>query len=198
MEHSKKTIEKIKKFIRVKEKDYLKTKKLVPITQTECAAHVGVNVSTVCRILTSDIKIKFGRREYPLAFFFSQRRIHPQVFNEWVNRIIIAEDPSKPLSDRRLLNQFKKESPKTKLSLRTIRKYRMKAGIDSSSGRRGKKLTNWIIKTIENEDPKHPLTDKMLVENFKKEYPESNINEIEIAKFRRKAGIKGFYKRRSK
>jgi DNA-directed RNA polymerase specialized sigma54-like protein len=198
MEHSKETIERIKKFIRVKEKDFLITKNLVPITQTECAAHVGVNVSTICRILTSDIKIKFGQNEYPLSYFFSQRRIHPQVFNEWVNQVIKREDPSKPLSDRRLLIRFKKEFPETKLSLRTIRKYRMKAGIESSSGRRGAKFTRWLTETIEKEDPKDPLTDKMLVEKFKVEYPESSINEIEIAKFRRRAGLKGYYQRRSK
>ncbi|MBL7180284.1 MAG: hypothetical protein ISS65_08775 [Desulfobacterales bacterium] len=198
MEHSKETIARIKKFIRSKQKNFLKTKELAPLTQTECAAHVGVNVSTVSRILASGIKIKFGRSEYPLSYFFSQRNIHPQVFNEWIHNVIKEEDPANPFSDDRLLRRFKKEFPQITLSLRTIKKYRMDAGIGSGDKRRITKLVGWISKKIESEDPENPLTDKLLIELFHKEHPGSNINDNKIAKFRKKGGIEGFYKRRKK
>jgi len=196
--YSKETIESIKKFIRAKEADYLKSKRLVPLTQTECAAHVGISASSVSRIIASGTKIKLGNSEYPLSFFFSQRKIHPRVFNEWVNKVIEEEDPANPISDRELLKEFKKEFPEDKLKPRTIRKYREKAGIDSSSGRRRTKLINWILKTIESEDPRRPMSDKMLVELFKKDHPQSKINKGEMTKLRQRAGIKGLYLRRKK
>jgi len=197
MEHSKETIESIKKFIRKKEKGYIRSKKLVPITQTECAEYIGVHASTVSRIIKSDIKIKLGHKEYPLSFFFSQRKIHPQVFYAWINQVIEAEDPSKPISDNKLLGLFNTEFPEMKLRLRTIIKYRSKAGIDSGNARRRAKQ-HWLLKTVATEDPKNPQSDQMLAERFKKEHPQLNITEKQIENLRKRAGIKAPAKRRKK
>lgn len=197
MEHSEETIESIKKFIRQKEVDFLRTGQLVPITQTECAEHVGVHASTVCRIIKSGVKIKIGPKKYPISFFFSQRKIHPEEFNAWINRMIEHEDPSDPISDKELLRVFNEEFQEYALKLRTIIKYRSKSGIGSKHARR-RKVQHWMSGIIKNEDPQSPLSDQMLAEHYRKEFPGSDIKTKQIENLRKRAGIKESDKRRKK
>jgi len=167
---------------------------LVPITKTECAAYVGVNASTVSRIVASGITIKLGKYEYPLSFFFSSKNIHPHVFNEWIKKVIKEEDPSDPISDKGLLEEFKKEFPEIKMKSRTFRVYRLRAGIGSKNERMRTKLENRTSKTIERDEPKDLPTDQMFIEFIKKENSESKKKEYEIEKIQKKIGIKGIAK----
>ena len=191
MKQSKQIIENIKKFIIIKN---WYAERMVPIRKTECAAYLGVNPSTVSRIVASGKTIKLGKYEYPLSFFFSARHIHPHVFNKWIKKVIKKEDPSDPISDKRLLETFNIEFPEIKLKLRTFTVNRQRAGIGSRKERLKTKLKNRISKTIESGEPKDLPTGQELIELIKKEYPKTKVNEYEIEQIQERAGIKGIAK----
>lgn len=124
------------------QKDFLDygIKELRPLTLKEVAAGVGVHESTVSRA-TSNKYIQTPRGLFPLKFFFSSRlsgtdgRDHSShSIKNYLQEIIEAENPAKPLSDQSLADLLQKEG--VDISRRTVAKYREELSIPASYKRR--------------------------------------------------------------
>ncbi|MBR1456444.1 MAG: RNA polymerase factor sigma-54 [Oscillospiraceae bacterium] len=115
---------------------------LVPMSLADVAADVGVHESTVSRCVKGKY-LQCRRGVYPLSAFFS--RALPQGTNAQaaftadaamalLRRLIEAEDPDRPLSDRELSERMAEEG--CALSRRTVAKYRDLLGIPGTAARR--------------------------------------------------------------
>lgn len=110
---------------------------LRPLMQNELAAFLGVNPSTVSRMLRNKY-VQCARGTFPLSHFIC-RRVHsinispPGVMDE-IRSIIAAEDKSKPLSDERICQLL--EDRGIPIRRRTVAKYRSELGIPRASERK--------------------------------------------------------------
>ncbi|MEO0226350.1 MAG: RNA polymerase factor sigma-54 [candidate division WOR-3 bacterium] len=107
---------------------------LKPITMTDLAQQLGVNVSTISRAIQGKyVESPWGIHD--LKFFFSapfndmDKRIIMKKIEEYVNR----EDKSRPLSDQAIAKRLNREG--IAISRRTVTKYREMLGIPAHYNR---------------------------------------------------------------
>lgn len=110
---------------------------LRPLTMTEVAESLGVHPSTVSRAVKGKyLSCKWG--VFPLAGFFVQELSGGENTGrdvlEGVKKLIAAEDPEHPLSDRDIAEALERSG--LSVSRRTVAKYREAALIPSAPGRR--------------------------------------------------------------
>lgn len=114
---------------------------LQPLTLKQVAELVDVHESTVSRV-TNGKYMQTPMGVFELKYFFSsainttggQVSIAAESVKSMIKRLIDDEDPRKPISDEKLVQQLKSEG--VDVARRTVAKYREALGIPSSSGRR--------------------------------------------------------------
>lgn len=117
---------------------------LAPLTMTQLAEELEVNVSTVSRALAGKY-LRCDRGTFPLSYFFSRAldgsgSVSARRARELVAMYIAAEDKNKPLSDMSLTRQLNAEG--LPISRRTVTKYRAELAIPPAAAR--KKLQNQV------------------------------------------------------
>ncbi len=114
---------------------------LRPLILREVAEDVSIHESTVSRITTNKyISTAFGLFE--LKYFFNSAivmddgsHVGSESVKAFIKRLISDENPQKPLSDEKIVDLLKNEL-EMNIARRTVAKYRMALGIDSSSKRK--------------------------------------------------------------
>ena len=118
---------------------------LKPLVLKDVAEDVGMHESTISRV-TSNKYVHTPQGIFELKFFFSTglpRRdgapeIAAQSVKERIKRLIENEDPTKPLSDKQIVEILAKDN--IKIARRTVAKYRDLMGILPSSRRKRPKI----------------------------------------------------------
>lgn len=123
------------------QQDFLRGGTLKKMTLRDVAEEMGVHESTVSRTVRNKY-IQCSRGLYEMAYFFSgdagqNYGVSREHIKERLGQIIAQEDPGKPFSDEKLVEQLAREN--ICLSRRTVAKYRMELGILSASGRKVQK-----------------------------------------------------------
>ncbi len=136
----KETLIKFGQIIAQKEETFFKGGKLVPLKVGWIANEIGVNPSTVTRIISSKY-VKTPNGIYPLKYFFERfiyrnedKEISREEVKEKIVKYIREEDKNSPLSDFEIQKKLKDEG--IDLSRRVVAKYREELGIPGSSRRR--------------------------------------------------------------
>lgn len=113
---------------------------LKPLALKDIAEMVGVHESTVSRA-TNGKYVQTPRGIYELKFFFNSSISNiigdsksSGSIKQMIKEAVDDEDPSKPLSDQKVADMFKKEG--IIISRRTVAKYRDELNIPSSSKRK--------------------------------------------------------------
>jgi RNA polymerase sigma-54 factor len=113
---------------------------LAPLTLREVASDLGVHDSTVSRAVSGKY-VETPRGTFELKFFFSSGllavdggRVSSRSVKRVIGELIEAEDPSRPHSDRRLVELLGRRG--ASVSRRTVAKYRHELGVPSSARRR--------------------------------------------------------------
>ncbi|BBJ27856.1 RNA polymerase factor sigma-54 [Athalassotoga saccharophila] len=134
------TLIKFGQIIAKKEEEFFNGGKLVPLKVGWIANEIGVNPSTVTRIISSKY-VKTPNGIYPLKYFFERfiyknedKEISREEVKEKIARYVKEEDKNSPLSDFEIQKKLKEEG--IDLSRRVVAKYREELGIPSSSRRR--------------------------------------------------------------
>ena len=114
-------------------------KSIKPLTLKTIAEQVGVHESTVSRV-TSNKYVQTPHGMYPLRFFFSNEltttqgeAVSAKQVKNFIQEMINAETPTKPLSDQAISNALKVKG--VILARRTVQKYRDELGIPTSRER---------------------------------------------------------------
>ncbi len=135
------TIYRIAQAIISEQEEFLRKgiKYLKPMTMQEIADEIEMHESTVSRA-TSEKYIQTPQGLYNLKFFFNAgvNGLSSLSIKAIIADYIKDEDPSSPLSDRKLA-QLLKEKEQMTLSRRTVAKYRNEIGIPSSTKRKKRK-----------------------------------------------------------
>lgn len=123
------------------QQDFFRGGPLRKMTLRDVAEEMGVHESTISRTVRNKY-IQCSRGLYEMAYFFSRDAgqnygVSREHIKERLRQLIDMEDPKKPLSDEKLVEQLAREN--MCLSRRTVAKYRMELGILSASGRRTQK-----------------------------------------------------------
>ncbi len=115
--------------------------RLRPLILREIAEDVEMHESTISRI-TSSKYAATPHGVFELKFFFNSSlalddgsEVGSESVKVLIKKYITDEDPKAPLSDERIVEMLKEEL-KVNIARRTVAKYRMALGIDSSSKRR--------------------------------------------------------------
>ncbi len=112
---------------------------LRPLRMEEVAEVLGVHESTVSRAV-NDKYLLCSRGVYELRYFFiggvskENPDVTPEAVKNSISRMIAAEDPFKPLTDRSIAESLAQTG--IHLARRTVAKYREEIGIPSTSVRR--------------------------------------------------------------
>ncbi len=136
------TIYKVTESIIRRQRDFLDhgIAHLKPMVLKDVAEDVGMHESTISRVTTNKY-VHTPRGVFELKFFFNSaiQRFHGEALasesvKERIRKIVLSEDPRKPLSD----DQIKKilEAENINIARRTVAKYREVMGILPSSRRR--------------------------------------------------------------
>jgi len=142
IEQRKQTIYKVAEVIIEKQMAFFEKgkKHLIPMTLKEVADKIDMHESTVSRA-TNGKYIETPLGIFELKYFFSSGvegncgiGISSQSIKSFIQDIINAEDPKKPLSDDKIVNKLKIKG--INVSRRTVAKYRDEIGILSSSKRK--------------------------------------------------------------
>lgn len=122
------------------QKGYFFGRALVPLTMQQLADRMGVSISTVSRAVQGKT-IQYEGRILPLRDFFTTAvvsddgaAVSSQAIKLQLRHLINTEDPSAPLSDESIRSALK--SSGVDISRRTVAKYRIAMGIESSSKRK--------------------------------------------------------------
>jgi RNA polymerase sigma-54 factor len=106
---------------------------LKPLILQEVATHIGMHVSTVCRV-TNDKYAQTPFGIFELKYFFGSgveqedgSEVATSQAKEILRELIVAEDRKKPLSDQRLVEILKEKG--IVVARRTISKYREQLGL---------------------------------------------------------------------
>ncbi len=143
----KKTIFKVTQSIVKFQRDFLDRgiAYLKPLVLRDVAEDVGMHESTISRV-TSNKYVHTPQGIFELKYFFStglprqdgSRDIASQSVKERIKRLIEAEDPVKPYSDKQIVDILARDN--IKIARRTVAKYRDLMGILPSSRRKRPKV----------------------------------------------------------
>lgn len=113
---------------------------LKPLILRDVAEDIGMHESTISRVTTSKY-VHTPQGIFELKFFFNSgisrtngEDLASQAVKSQIKKIISGEDPKKPLSDQKIVEQLKQSS--IDIARRTVAKYREQLGILSSSKRK--------------------------------------------------------------
>ena len=114
---------------------------LRPLTLQQVASVIGMHESTVSRV-TRQKYVQTPRGVFPLKFFFSagldssgiEGEISAKAVKVMIRDIVQAENTSKPLSDKKIVDMLKENN--LKIARRTVAKYREQMGILSARMRK--------------------------------------------------------------
>ncbi|EAI1583412.1 TPA: RNA polymerase factor sigma-54 [Campylobacter lari] len=110
-----------------------------PMQLKDLAQDLERNASTISRAISNKY-LSCDRGLIPLKSFFTTAVDDGETSNatikDFLSNLIKKENPKKPLSDLKILELTQKEFPSVQLGRRTITKYRMQLGIESSSERK--------------------------------------------------------------
>lgn len=145
IQNRQRTIEKVAKTIVARQQEFFKLgpKHLRPMVLKDVALEIGMHESTVSRVTTNKfMHTPIGTFE--LKYFFNSGiggkegglEIASEVLKLKIKAIFDAENPTKPLSDQKVVELLARES--LTVARRTVTKYREMLGIDSSSKRKKK------------------------------------------------------------
>lgn len=119
---------------------FYRNETLHPMTMSQLATELGLNVSTVSRALQNK-SITFRGKTIQLKNLFTSSittsegsEISSSSVKRQIERFVQAENPAKPLSDENL--RMALETVRLPVSRRTVAKYREELGIPSSNQRR--------------------------------------------------------------
>lgn len=136
----KETLIKFGQIIAKKEAAFFNGGKLVPLKVGWIANEVGVNPSTITRIISSKY-VKTPKGVYPLKYFFERfiyksedKEVSREEVKEKIAKYVESEDRASPLSDFEIQKKLKEEG--IDLSRRVVAKYREELGIPNSSRRK--------------------------------------------------------------
>ncbi len=144
MERRRRTIQDVAKVVFNKQKGFLENGPgaLVPLTMQEVADLVGVNVSTVSRVVANKY-VETPQGILPFRHFFRGSlpttrggEVSSEVVQERLRAMIVEEDPARPLSDDAIVKKLTEQG--IKIARRTITKYRNAMGIADTAIRRRK------------------------------------------------------------
>lgn len=114
--------------------------KLRPMTMSEVADSIEVHETTVSRAIANKF-LKTPHGTFPLKYFFTPGysgkdgdSVSNTSVKEIIGTIIEQEDPTKPLSDRKIVDLLAEKE--IKLARRTVAKYREELGISPTNLRR--------------------------------------------------------------
>jgi len=114
--------------------------KLRPMTMSEVADSIEVHETTVSRAIANKF-VRTPHGTFPLKYFFTPGysgkdgdSVSNTSVKEIIGSIIEQEDPSKPLSDRKIVDLLAEKE--IKLARRTVAKYREELGISPTNLRR--------------------------------------------------------------
>ncbi len=118
---------------------------LKPMVLKDVAEDVGMHESTISRV-TSNKYVHTPQGIFELKFFFStglprkdgSKDVAAQSVKERIKRLIESEDPTKPFSDKQIVEILAKDN--IKIARRTVAKYRDLMGILPSSRRKRPKV----------------------------------------------------------
>lgn len=106
---------------------------LRPLTLQQVATEIGMHESTVSRV-TKQKYVQTPRGVFPLKYFFSAgldtdegEEVAAKAVKEMIQEIVAGEDPSKPLSDKKIVELLSARG--LKIARRTVAKYRDHLGI---------------------------------------------------------------------
>ncbi len=115
--------------------------KLKPLILKDVADDIGMHESTVSRITTSKY-VATPHGIFELKFFFNSAlelddgsSVGSESVKALIKQLIAAEDPKKPVSDEQIADILKQKL-QVNIARRTVAKYRMAMGIESSSKRK--------------------------------------------------------------
>jgi RNA polymerase sigma-54 factor len=114
---------------------------LRPLTLQQVASVIGMHESTVSRV-TRQKYVQTPRGVFPLKFFFSagldssgaEGEISAKAVKVMIQDIVDNENPSKPLSDKKIVDMLQENQ--LKIARRTVAKYREQMGILSARMRK--------------------------------------------------------------
>jgi RNA polymerase sigma-54 factor len=135
------TIYRVTESIMKFQKDFIENgvSALKPLVLREVASDVGMHESTISRVTTNKF-VHTPQGIYELKFFFAPKlksdegAISSESVREKIRNMILAEDPSLPLSDQELMERLKTEG--INIARRTVAKYRELSNIPPSSRRK--------------------------------------------------------------
>lgn len=113
-----------------------------PLTMQQVAREIGVNVSTVSRVVQDKyMSTPYGM--FPMKYFFvralkgADEEVSVSAVKQRIEELIASENPTKPLTDDEISGMLSEEG--CCLSRRTVSKYRQAAGIPGCVKRRYKR-----------------------------------------------------------
>ena len=134
-----KTIIKCTKLILSKQYPFFQGGGLAPLTMSEVADELNMNVSTVSRAVKNKYLL-CSKGLFPLEYFFahSAEKERGEISNitvkTLIKTIIDGEDSRCPLSDQKICEKLAQEG--CRISRRTVAKYRVEMNIPGTSGRK--------------------------------------------------------------
>ena len=113
---------------------------LRPMVLRQVAEDIGMHESTISRVVSNKYMYT-PRGLFPMKFFFHSgvdsargENVSSLVVKERIKKLIEAEDPSRPLSDSKIMRLLQREG--IRLARRTVAKYREEMFIPSSDKRK--------------------------------------------------------------
>ena len=114
-----------------------KTNELSPMSLSSLAEALGVHPSTISRATRGKF-LQCRQGTYPLRYFFSRaigdQGPSQQAVKRKLLELVRSEDPQRPFSDQRLCQLLSAQG--IQVARRTVAKYRIELGIQSSTARK--------------------------------------------------------------
>lgn len=145
IDQRRKTLYRVTEAIFKVQRDFLKdgVRSIKPLTLKEIAEIIDMHEATVSRV-TKNKYVQTPKGIYPLKYFFSSKLhtddgedVSSKIVKERIKGIILQEDKTRPLSDKKIAEMLKHEDG-IQISRRAITKYREQLGILASYLRKEK------------------------------------------------------------
>jgi RNA polymerase sigma-54 factor len=142
IEQRRRTMIKVMEAIVAEQKEFFEKGAIAlrPLTLQQVASTIGMHESTVSRV-TRQKYVQTPRGVFPLKFFFSAgldsdsgTEVAAKAVKIMIKEIIEGENPSKPLSDKKIVDLLQEQG--LKIARRTVAKYREQMGILSARMRK--------------------------------------------------------------